>query len=593
LSNQEDIIVGSPIAGRSHHDLENIIGVFINTLAFRNYPCAKKRFGEFLEEVKENCLRAFENQYYQYEELVEKVQVSRDISRNPLFDVMLVLQNMDRSNVEIPGLDLTPIDHHMHVSKFDIILTAVEEADRFDLFLTYSTALFKEETIYRFIDYFKRILSAVLADRDLEISLIDILPGEEREQLLYGFNGAAREYPAEKTIHRLFEEQVEQSPDHIAVFAVPVRPVRQASLTYRQLNKQSDGLARGLIEKGVLADDIVGIKIERSLEMIIGIMGILKAGGAYMPIDPGYPQERIDYMLKDSSARIMIGRAEERKSGRAEFVFSCFSPASPLPRFLASDSSNLAYIIYTSGSTGRPKGVMVAHRNVMNLLVGLKERIYNGYDRNLRVALVAPFVFDASIKQIFGALLLGHGLYIVPDSDRLDSERLREFFLHQKIDITDVTPAHIHMLSESKTPFYRPGRFIVGGDALSPRLLERFYSNFAKAHRPKITNIYGPTECTVDSTSFDVPVDHLELFVNLPIGSPLPNQLIYILNTEGSLQPIGVPGELCIAGDSVARGYLNRPELTAERFNRSYRSDRTYIFYKHRVPWPYRSTGQD
>ncbi len=602
LSNQEDIIIGSPIAGRFHHDLENIMGVFINTLAFRNYPCDKKRFSQFLEEIKENCLQAFENQYYQYEELVEKVQINRDLSRNPLFDVMLVLQNMDRGQVAIPGLNLTPIDHNMHVSKFDLILTAVEEAGRFDFFLTYSTDLFKQETVHRFIDYFKRILNSVLEDRNLEISGIDILSEAEKERLLYSFNNTAREYSSEKTIHWLFAEQVERYPDRIAFFGEHVRPVglvghvRPVSLTYRQLNEQSDRLAFLLIEKGVLVDDIVGINIERSLEMIIGIMGILKAGGAYMPIDPEYPRERIDYMLKDSKAKILITKSEIRNSKpetnpNVQIINVQSKNRDSLIGNPRRGPSYLAYVIYTSGSTGRPKGVMVAHRNVMNLLAGLKERIYNAYGRYLRVALVAPFVFDASIKQIFGALLLGHGLYIVPGTARLDSDRLWRFFLQHRIDITDVTPAHLYMLSESEIPglgasqksVCHPGHFIVGGDALSPRLVERFYNSLAKVRRPKITNIYGPTECTVDSTCFDVPVDHLEFFVNLPIGQPLPNQFIYILNVAGSLQPIGVPGELCIAGESVAWGYLNQPELTAEKFSRFYRSHksyRTYILYR-------------
>ncbi|HLP62581.1 MAG TPA: amino acid adenylation domain-containing protein [Candidatus Deferrimicrobium sp.] len=618
LSNQEDIIVGSPIAGRFHPDLENIIGVFINTLAFRNYPCAAKPFSRFLEEVKENCLRAFENQYYQYEELVEKVQINRDLSRNPLFDVMLVLPTMSRDRVTIPGLGLTPIDHHMQVSKFDIILTAVEGAEQFEFFITYSTALFKQETVYKFIGYFKRILSAILVERalesDPEISSLDILSAGEREQLLYRFNGPVREYPTEKTVHRLFAEQVERTPDRIAVFSSGQTRANTDDLpmavTYRELNEKSGRLAYILNEKGVRADDIIGIKIGRSLEMIIGIMGILKAGGAYMPIDPGYPPERIEYMLKDSRANFLINKSEARISKYEtnpniqkindpnkniedltvlNFDHLDFELVSNFEfRISNFNSSNLAYVIYTSGSSGRPKGVMVGHRNLMNLLTGLKERIYDAYSRYLKIALVAPFVFDASIKQVFGALLLGHGLYIVPGTDRLDSDRLRRFFLDHKIDITDVTPAHLYMLSEtgipradeSLKPVSNPHHFIVGGDALSPRLVERFYNNFAPGERPKITNIYGPTECTVDSTCFDIPVDHLKLFVNLPIGNPLPNQSIYILNTQCNLQPIGVPGELCIAGDSVARGYLNQPELTADKFNRSYRSYKTYILYK-------------
>ena len=558
LSNQEDIIVGSPIAGRFHHDLENIIGIFINTLAFRNYPCAEKRFGEFLEEVKENCLWAFENQYYQYEELVEKVQVNRDLSRNPLFDVMLVLQTMDRSKVEIPGLNLTPIDHHMHVSKFDIILTAVEEAGRFNFFITYSTALFKQETIYRFIGYFKRILGAVLTERGLEISGIDILSEQEREQLLYGFNDTAREYPTEKTIHQLFAQQVERSPDRIALF---VGGVRQVSLTYRQLNKQSDGLARGLIEKGVLADDIVGIMMERSVEMIIGIMGILKAGGAYMPIDPEYPQERIDYILKDSGAKLLVNGDNLANLPSYPLTF--------LPSYLQ-DSSNLAYIIYTSGSTGQPKGVMVEHRNAVNVVCwfAVSYRLRWGS----QVLQMSDYTFDPSVNQVFGTLLHGGVLHIIDKESLYNTEALRHYIDKHHIQVLNFVPLMLDELLGCGPRSASVEVVLSGGEKLDEAVKQRILENGYTLY-----NQYGPTETTIDALVSKCSGEKVTL------GKPIFNVQCFVFDKNNNLAPIGVAGELCIAGAGVARGYLNRPELTAEKFtkfNRSYGSYRTYIFYK-------------
>ncbi|HLP59986.1 MAG TPA: condensation domain-containing protein, partial [Candidatus Deferrimicrobium sp.] len=307
LSGREDIIIGVPVAARRHADLEKIIGMFVNTLALRNYPNGEKSFPGFLDELKDRTLAAFENQEYSFEDLVEKVVIHRDMSRNPLFDVLLAVQNVKKTLAE--GLDgfksAGKEEDIIQVSKFDLEINAWEIGERLKVVFAYCTKLFKQETIERFIIYFKKIISIIIQKPGIRIKDIEIITDEEKEQILHDFNQTGTVYPKHKTIHQLFAEQVSQTPDHVALIGAGPRACPHC-LTYRQLNKQSDRLAGALIEKGVLTDDIVAIMMERSVEMIISILGILKAGGAYLPIDPGYPKERIDYMLKDSKVKIII-----------------------------------------------------------------------------------------------------------------------------------------------------------------------------------------------------------------------------------------------------------------------------------------------
>ena len=583
LSGQEDVIVGIPTAGRRHADIQYIIGMFVNTLALRDFPNGEKPFNVFLNKVKERTLAAFENQEYQFEDLLEELKVTRDSGRNPLFDAMFSFENMNIPGLEIPGLKLTQleIDDIKQVSRFDITLIAQEAGENLCFIFEYCTKLFKSETIERFILYFKEIIVSVLKNPGVKIGDMDIIPEEEKRQLIYEFNDTAAAYPADKTIHGLFAEQVGRTPDGIALLVGQVGHVRPVCLTYRELAKQSDNLAHVLQEKGVEANAIVGIMMERSVEMIIAILGILKAGGAYLPINPDYPEERSNYMLKDSGAKLMIGRAEERKSGRAEFVVSCFFLASSLPRFPASDSSNIAYLIYTSGSTGMPKAVPIVHANLSPLLHW--GYLHLGIGVNDRTIQNLSYYFDWSVWEIFITLTTGAGLYIVSEEILPAAIAGVDFINLHGVTILHATPTQCQYIFKTPTVLAALKYLFIGAEKLTYELVERSFA--AVESDCRVFNMYGPTEATIISAVLEITRESLTQFSSLasiPIGKAAGNTMLLILDKYRNVCPTNIAGELYIGGDGVARGYLNNPDLTAEKFikNRSYRTYKTYISYK-------------
>ncbi|HLP59759.1 MAG TPA: amino acid adenylation domain-containing protein, partial [Candidatus Deferrimicrobium sp.] len=567
ISSQEDIVVGTPVAGRGHADLEKIIGLFVNTLALRNYPVGEKTFTGFLREVKEKTLEAFENQDYQYEDLVEQVVLKRDTGRNPLFDTMLVLQNAGPGKIEIPGLRFIPHEYESKISKFDLTLIVVEVEEKLRLTFEYSTKLFKRETVERFSVYFKNIVKSIIENKERKISDFEIITEEEKRLILTDFNDTAAEYPADKTIHQLFAEQVEKTPDRIALSGEPVgqvglvRPVRLVQLTYLQLNEQSNRLAGLLIQKGVLAGSIVGIMMERSIELIIGLLGVLKSGGAYLPIDPDYPQERIDYMLKDSNAKIMVGNWH----ACSEIHHSSFIIHH------SSHSSHLAYLIYTSGTTGRPKGVLIRHKSFINLIYFHRSIFEENQDS--RISQVANPAFDAMGFEVWPCLVSGAALHIADNETRLSPAQMRDWLIRRGITISfQPTVMAEHLLAEMwPHGGVRLKSLCAAGDKLN-RYPDRTYPF-------NLYNLYGPTEDTV-WTTWTLVKTGTNPEMPPVIGKPVANHRVYILNSNLKLQPLGMPGELCISGAGLAEGYLNNPELTAEKFNRSYRSYRSYILYK-------------
>jgi amino acid adenylation domain-containing protein len=585
LSNQEDIVIGTPTGGRRYTDLEKIVGMFVNTLAMRNYPGGEKSFAEFLAHVKERALEAFENQEYQFEDLVDRVKIKRDTSRNPLFDIMFAFQDMDieatdtsRAAASAAEIPTSQKDWPFLIkSKFDMTITAGVSRQNLSITFNYSSALFKKETIETFAAYFKNIVSIVILQKDIKLFQIEILSAEEKRQLVYDFNDTEAEFPKDKTLHQLFEEQVEQKPHQVAVVFNDER------LTYRKLYSSAHRLAYTL--RGAVSDSIVGLMVDRSLEMIWGMIAVLKAGSAYMPIDSQYPWERIRYMMEDSKARILItspelfkensktARWEEMNNIEIVPLNSSSLPhflSSSLPGFPASHSSRLAYVIYTSGTTGNPKAVMIEHKSVINLVMGLKDRVYPGSAAlPLHVSLLSPYVFDASIKQIFFSLLLGHVLVIVPEEARFDGERLYRYYKEKEIQVSDGTPAHLSMMLDYHWLLAKDfplQQLVIGGEQLDLNLCRRLIK--VSAHRDdfRLINVYGPTECCDVSTWYQVLPGTVKGVRRIPIGKPLANVKTYILGSYRQLQAVGVAGELYIAGEGLARGVLNRVAETWEKF---------------------------
>jgi tyrocidine synthetase III len=534
LSNQEDIVIGTPVAGRQHADLENIVGLFVNTLPLRNYPKGNLNFRELLGAVKAVTLAAFENQEYQYEELIDELKVERDMSRNPLFDTMFSYQNFEETALEIPGVGLESYDNHHMLSKFDITLAAGGDGENFVFDLVYSTALFRAETIRKFADYFKRIISAVVADANIKIADIDILSAEERTQLLLDFNDTKADYPTDRTLTDLFEEQVLKTPFNKALI------YNERSVTYSELNEKANQLAHHLVSKGVKQGSIVALMIDRSIEMIVGILGILKAGGAYLPIDAAQPGQRVQQILKESGAALLLTQIDY-----ADDTSNPELSASP------ADTSN---IIYTSGSTGVPKGVMVKHRSMVNFITG--QKIFFGMSEDDRVLQFSSISFDASGEQIWTSLLSGAALVLIDKEILTDNPKLNQYLSMHGVTHIHATPSFLESVELHHQPTLR--RVVAGGEACRPQLAEK-YSSY------KFYNKYGPTETTI--TSIECLVTSEEIGERtVSIGKPVNNTQVYILGSNNEPLPVNVKGELFIAGAGLAKGYLNDESLTNLKF---------------------------
>ncbi|MGE5630186.1 MAG: non-ribosomal peptide synthetase, partial [Caulobacteraceae bacterium] len=558
-SGQEDIVIGAAAAGRPHADLHSMVGMFVNTLAMRSYPEGRKSFNEFLQEVKNNALSAYENQDYQFEMLVEKLDIRRDLSRSALLDTVFVLQNTDSKEIELEDIKIREYEYKGKVSKFDITLEAEEKGEEVKFNLEYCTKLFKRETIERMIGHFKNIFKEIAENPEIKLCEINMLSEEEKRKILAGFNNTRIQYPKDKTICELFEEQVERTPDNIAVVC------ENQQLTYRELNEKANGLAGSLREKGVKADSIVGIMAERSLEMMIGIVGILKAGGAYLPIESDYPRDRIKYMLEDSKANILLtGKKFDGEMPCEVNIINLNDEKSyngnkgNLEKI--SGTENLAYIIYTSGTTGKPKGVAVTQKNVVRLVKNTNYIEFKEEDRILQTGSIA---FDASTLEIWGALLNGIKLYLTSKDVILNGERLGEFLSTNKITVIWLTSPLFNKLCEENPRIFKGLRYLlVGGDIVSPKNV-----SLVRKCAPGLTvvNGYGPTENTTFSTCYVIKEEFDENKA-IPIGRPIANSTAYILDKYNNAVPVGVYGELCVGGDGLARGYLNNEELTAAKF---------------------------
>jgi iturin family lipopeptide synthetase A len=597
LSGQEDIVVGTLIAGREHAELQSVMGMFANTLALRNFPISYLTFTDFLIQLKERVLEAFANQDYPYEELVEQVVTARDTGRNPLFDVVFTFQpfQLTATSQINQTAEVGYAPYESGITRFDMVLTAVDTGNDLAFKLEYCTRLFKRESIQRFISCFKKLVSSLLEESSQKISDFEIITEPEKRQILFDFNDTNKDYLRERTIDQLFVDQVEKRPDSAAVVgaqgAVPF-PGDHVSITYKELNKKSNQLACLLRKKGVLTDSIVGIMMYRSIEMIIGILGILKARGAYLPIDPEYPEERIDYMLKDSNAIVLLKNSkiripkfeinpndqnsnDQNEIGKPivlnfehldfNFLNGCPSLRISDFEFRASNlsSSNLSYIIYTSGTTGKPKATLTTNANVIRVVKNSNYIDITAHDRLLQLS---NYAFDGSVFDIYGALANGAILVMLRAEEIIDAERLSRIIKEQAITCFFITTALFNTLVELALSCFQGVRKVLfGGETVSVLHVRKALAYLGK---DRIMHVYGPTETTVYATYYHV--DQVgEKAETIPIGSPISNTAIYILDKVGKPVPIMVSGEVYIGGEGVARGYLNQPELTAEKFRRA------------------------
>jgi amino acid adenylation domain-containing protein/thioester reductase-like protein len=546
---QEDLIIGTVASGRTHPDAENLIGMFVTTLPIRGLPQADKPFSRFLHEVRQAVLDALEHQDYPFERIVENLHLPRDPSRNPLFTASFGLLAAE-SIQQAAQLTIRHYPTASTSSHFDLSLDIGVQTDRIDGYFNYATHLFDAATIQRMAGHFVRLLQQIAADPEIRLGNIELMSAEERQHLLVDFNATALPVPTDRTFPELFAEQAAKTPDRLALV------YRDERYTYQQLDAKTNALARALRDRGVQPDAIVPILLHRSAEMLIAALAIMKAGGAYLPVDPEYPQTRIDFMLADSGATLLLSEAalREKVGVFAGAWLEVHDPAlyagpatpwEPLAR-----PEHLAYVIYTSGSTGQPKGVLIEQRNLVNLCAG--ENAANATTAEDAVANHYSFSFDSAVSCLFPPLLVGAVVHLVPDELRLAPDTLSAYFEDQGITIADF-PTQFGEQFMQLTRNQSLRLLLVGGERLKTATPQPY----------TLINAYGPTECTVTATRFTLErADD----VNIPIGRPVANTQAYVVNARGQLQPIGIPGELWLGGAQVARGYWNRPELTAEKF---------------------------
>ncbi|MBA3947501.1 MAG: amino acid adenylation domain-containing protein, partial [Herpetosiphonaceae bacterium] len=560
---QTDLLIGSPIAGRTRAETEGLIGFFVNTLVLRTDLGGNPPFRELLARTRDTALQAYDHQDLPFEMVVEAVQPARDLSRSPLFQVMLVLQNLPPATLELPQLQLTSLQLETGVAKFDLTLGMVDSLTGLEATLEYNTELFEAATMERLLTHFHTLLDGIVADPEQRITDLPLLPQAQWEQVVHSWNDTAVPYPP-AFIHRLFEQQVEQTPDATAVV------FETQQLSYRDLNTRANQLAHYLQTRGVGPDVRVGICMHRSCDLVIGLLAILKAGGAYVPLDPSYPAERLAYMLADSHVAVILTQ-EELVAALATHsapvvcldtdasIRTDLSATNPTPP-LAPD--NLAYVIYTSGSTGQPKGSMVPHRGLVNYVLWSTQAYQLAAGTGTVVH--SSIAFDLTVTGLFGPLLVGQTVFLAAEEQGIEAlgAAMRQ---RTNLSLLKITPAHLELLKQQLTAAEARDRtraFIIGGEQLRAEQVAWW-----QTHAPAtvLVNEYGPTETVVGCCVYVVPHDHAQSGA-LPIGRPIANTQLYVLDQQGQPAPVGVPGEVYIGGVQVTRGYLNRPDLTAERF---------------------------
>ncbi len=558
---QQTILTGMAAANRNRREIENLIGFFINTLVIRADIERGMTFEALFEQLKTSAVAVFKHQDVPFEKIVDSLDIERNLSHNPLFQVMLTYQPPLIRGQRLDTLAFEPLELDTGIAKFDLNLSMAEHGGQIGGLWEYSSDLFTERSAARMLRHFQAIIECLLDDPQMAIDRCPLFDEKEYRQIIHEFNATPPlTFPAAKCLHQSLEEQAEAAPDQTAVSD------GQTSLTFGELNAQANRLARYLMEHGVRTESIVAVLGERSVQTVVNIFAVLKAGAAYLPVDPAYPEERIAYMMADAGASFMLTSKETQLPAGIKILNSQAlskelgrqNSDNPRTRVIA---EHLAYIIYTSGSTGKPKGVMISHRSAQHLAENLDQVIYsrNGGLKK-RISLNAPFAFDASVQQLV-MLTRGHTLYIIPDEVRYDGQAMLDYLRQHQIELLDCVPSQLKLLSDQgldASDGLSLSDVLPGGEAIDEDLWNRLKTN------PGINfyNMYGPTECTVDSTICPV-----KQYPDKPtIGRPVSNARFYVLDDNLNPVPANVIGELHIAGAGLARGYLNRPALTAANF---------------------------
>lgn len=569
-SGQDDIAVGSPVANRHQAETQGLIGCFVNTLVLRSCIQSGITFRQLLAQVKHTVLTAYEHQDLPFETLVETLQPERDLSRNPLFQVWFALNHAATETLEIPGLTWSAVNLERSTTQFDLGLEVVDQGQTLTVTIEYSTDLFQSETIACLWNHFQVLLAGILENPDTELAYFPLLTPTEQQQVLWDWNQTQVEFPQYSCIHELFSQQVAQMPEAIAV----VDSTQQ--LTYQELNHRANQVAYYLQQQGVCSETLVGLCLDRSVNLLVGLLGILKAGGAYVPLDPAYPRDRLTFMLEDTQLSVLVtqtGLTAGLPISDAVQVIELdrqWSEISQQPhRNLPSHTqpNHLAYLIYTSGSTGRAKGVMIEHRSLVNAYFAWE----TAYELQAKIRChlqMASFSFDVFTGDWVRALCSGGTLVLCPRDILIDPPLLYAFIQQHQIDAAEFVPAvlrplvqYVHDRQQRLDHFKL---LICGSDTWTWQDYQQCRQLCAPTTR--LINSFGVTEATIDSSYFEAEIDSHDAIANLPIGRPFANTQLYILDQHLQPVPIGVPGELYIGGAGLARGYWQRPDLTAERF---------------------------
>ena len=582
-SGQDEIITGTTVAGRTRSEFEGLAGLFLNTLALRTVLSGDVTFRELLRRVRRTALECYEHQDVPFEKVVEAAGVERDLGRSPVFQAMFVLQKAPLPPARSSDLEWSSLQVHNGTSKFDLTLSLEEEAKGLSGYLEYNRDLFEPETMARISGHFRTLLEGVVANPDRKLGELPLLTGIERRRLLVECNRTDADYRRDSRIHELFEEQVARAPDAVAVV------FEENPITYAELNLRAGRLAERLRDLGVGPDTRAGICVNRSIEMLVGLLGILKTGGCYLPLDPAYPKERLAFMLEDSQASVLLTQQALRDhfnfeipnlkqvcvdtllnatrpvpSGQHASNAGTLDGINPAPRLQFKnrkseignqESTDPAYLIYTSGSTGKPKGVIVPHRAVVNFLTSMARE--PGLKADDVLVAVTTLSFDIAVLELLLPLTVGARVVIANQDEVVDGRALGDLLERHQATVMQATPVTWRLLLEAGWNPRRGFKVLVGGEALPADLADRLL-----ACGVELWNMYGPTETTVWSTCARIS----DIANGITIGRPIANTSVRILDKSMHLCPVGVSGELCIGGDGVALGYWNRPELTADRF---------------------------